>query len=186
MSHKHGGLSSSGMMEAQPTLRKIGLKIGESFFDAGCGDGFFTIPAADMVGSSGKVFSVDIWDEGIQVLNRELRSKGITNVFTSIADLTLAVPIDDEGIDVCLLSNILHGFVANKEVNSVFSEITRVLKPGARLAIIEFKKMESHGPPLEVRLTPFDVDRLVTPFGFQKATVSDVGPFHYLITFIKR
>ena len=67
----------------------------------------------------------------------------------------------------------------------MFSEITRVLKPGGRLAIIEFKKMESHGPPLEVRLTPFDVDRIVTPFGFQKATVTDVGPFHYLITFIK-
>ena len=89
MSHQHEGRSSSGMMEAQPTLRKIGLKSGESFFDAGCGDGFFTIPAAEMVGSSGKVFAVDIWDEGIQNLNRELRSKVITNVFTSIADLKL-------------------------------------------------------------------------------------------------
>jgi ubiquinone/menaquinone biosynthesis C-methylase UbiE len=173
------------MMEAEPILRKIGLKSGECFFDAGCGDGFFTIPAAKMVGSAGKIFAVDVWEEGIQGLNNKLHSSGITNVFTSIADLTLAVPIDDDGVDVCLLSNILHGFVANNEIEAVFSEIRRVLKAGGRLAVIEFKKMESHGPPIEIRLTPFDVDRIISPFGFQKAMVSDVGPLHYLITFIR-
>jgi ubiquinone/menaquinone biosynthesis C-methylase UbiE len=184
-SHQHGGMTSEGMIDAEQALQKMDLKSAEWFFDAGCGDGHFTIPAAEMVGDSGKVFAVDVWEDGIKSLNQKLQSKGIANVFTSISDLTLAVPIDDNCIDVCLISNLMHGFAANDEIDAAFGEITRVLKPGGRLAIIEFKKTGSHGPPPEIRLAPEDVEREVTPFGFRRAKVADAGPMHYLITFLK-
>ncbi len=62
------------------------------------------------------------------------------------------------------------------------NEIARVLKPGGRLCIIEFKKVEDGpGPPLSVRLSPEETEEVVAPLGFVKDRVTDVGPFHYLI-----
>lgn len=41
------------------------------------------------------------------------------------------------------------------------------------------------GPSIEVRLTPEEVERLVSSHGYVKRTLSGVGPFNYLITFKK-
>ena len=41
-------------------LDGIGLHPGMTFIDIGCGQGFFTIPAAKIVGDSGKVYASDI------------------------------------------------------------------------------------------------------------------------------
>jgi len=44
------------------------LKSGLTFMDLGCGPGFFALPAARMVGKSGKVYGVDINPGSIQEL----------------------------------------------------------------------------------------------------------------------
>lgn len=45
--------------EPEPILRKIGMGPGMTFADIGCGDGFFSLPAARMAGGDGRVFGVD-------------------------------------------------------------------------------------------------------------------------------
>ena len=40
-------------------LREIGLETGMTFLDIGCGNGFFTLPAARMVGPAGQVYGLD-------------------------------------------------------------------------------------------------------------------------------
>lgn len=51
-------------------------------------------------------------------------------------------------------------------------------------AIIEFNKVERPpGPPIHIRLTPEDVERLVTQHGFRNEWVIEVGPHNYLIAF---
>ena len=42
-------------------LRNIGIKEGMSVLDIGAGPGFFTIPAAKIVGPNGRVFALDIY-----------------------------------------------------------------------------------------------------------------------------
>ena len=43
------------IMPPDETLVKLGLKENDIFIDIGCGIGYFTIPALDIVGSNGKV-----------------------------------------------------------------------------------------------------------------------------------
>jgi len=65
----------------------------------------------------------------------------------------------------------------------VITEIARVLRPGGRLCIVEFKKVEDGpGPPLSVRLSPEETEKIITPFGFVRDQITEIGPFHYLLT----
>jgi predicted methyltransferase len=43
--------------DPEAILTEIGLKAGMTFLDIGCGDGFFALPAAEMVGQNGKIFA---------------------------------------------------------------------------------------------------------------------------------
>ena len=49
-----------GLENPEKILLQIGLNTGMTFVDIGCGYGFFSIPAAEIVGPSGKVICIDI------------------------------------------------------------------------------------------------------------------------------
>jgi len=53
-------------------LEEIGLMGQMTFADFGCGAGYFTIPAAKMVGDHGKVYAVDILKEVFPVYTHQL------------------------------------------------------------------------------------------------------------------
>jgi ubiquinone/menaquinone biosynthesis C-methylase UbiE len=83
--------------------------------------------------------------------------------------------------------NVLHGFVLNGEVSDVMREIARVTKRHGSLVIVDFKKVETvAGPPVSQRLSPADVEEIVSDYGFMADKFDDVGPYSYLCNFIKR
>ena len=63
--HEHKGRSSRDMLDAMKILNDIGLKSGDKFLDAGCGDGYFSIAAAEIVGLGGRVYAFDVDGDGI-------------------------------------------------------------------------------------------------------------------------
>jgi ubiquinone/menaquinone biosynthesis C-methylase UbiE len=184
--HHHAGKSSRFFMEAEPVLDLLGISKGSTFLDAGCGDGFFTIAASSFVGAEGKIFAVDIFDEALDALRAELKDRKIGNVEVIKANLTKELPVEEGSVDFCLMANLLHGFVENREEEEVFRSLNRVLKKGGALAVVEFKKVESHGPPLEVRLTPEETEAVVEMFDYKRRLKRDVGEFHYAMRFIKK
>ena len=46
--------------DAPAILSQIGLRPGDTLADIGSGDGYFSIPAARMVGKTGKVYALDV------------------------------------------------------------------------------------------------------------------------------
>ncbi len=88
----------------------------------------------------------------------------------------------DGKIDVCFMATVLHDLLRDDSGEKVLHEINRVLKPGGRLSIIEFKKVEDGpGPPQGVRLSPEETEKVVVPFGFTKDRLIELGPFHYML-----
>ncbi len=185
--HLHFGKSSRDILNPEKVLREIGLKKGNTFLDAGCGEGHFSIAASEIVGDEGRIYAVDIYGESIVTLKKEISKKNISNIEALTADITSNIPVESGSIDVCLMANMLHGFVANKEVEDSLREITRVLKAGGTLAVIDFKKISNTpGPPLSIRMTPEEVEAVITRYDCKKEQVIEVGPYHYAVVFSKR
>ena len=185
--HEHHGRSSKGFLDSEKILKDIGIKEGDRFLDLGSGEGYFSIAAAQAVGKDGIVYAFDADQDSISRLHREIAEKKLANIKASVVDITKELPLPDESINLAFMSNVLHGLVANSEVDSTFKEIARVTAYNGRLAVIEFKKQESpHGPPLSIRLNPEDVETLAMAYGFLKESIQEAGPYHYVILLRKR
>lgn len=65
-------------------LNRIGLKSGFTFLDVGCGDGFFALPAAHIVGGNGKVYGLDKDDNAIDRLIKRAEKKGLDNIVLKV------------------------------------------------------------------------------------------------------
>jgi ubiquinone/menaquinone biosynthesis C-methylase UbiE len=108
-----------------------GMKKGDTVLDLGCGAGNDVFVARAKVGDEGKVIGVDMTSEMIDKANRNKEKLGLKNVEFRLGEIE-QLPINKEVIDV-VISNCVLNLVPNKE--AAFSEIYRVLKPGAHFCI---------------------------------------------------
>ena len=184
---EHHGKTSRGFLDSGKILNAIDIKEGDRFLDLGSGEGYFSIAASQAVGKAGIVYAYDTDEAAIARLRKEQAEKSITNIVSSVADITKKLPLDNESISLAFMSNVLHGLVANGKADSTFKEISRVTTYNGRMAVVEFKKQYSpNGPPLSIRLSPDEVEALVRGYGFSKESIHEVGPYHYAIMFRKR
>ncbi len=184
--HVHHGKSTRDILNADKVLYTTGLKNGDVFLDAGCGDGFISIAASPLVGEEGKIYAIDLYSKSIELVKLDVQKKGIKNLEVIVADLTSEIPLSDDSIDLCVMANLLHGFVENNEVNDVLSEIGRVIKQGGVFAVVEFKKIKGiPGPPFDVRLNPQEVEAILIKYGFNVTETIEVGEYHYLVNAVK-
>ena len=85
---------------------------------------------------------------------------------------------------LCLMSTVLHDFEEADQTDAVLKQVKPLLKPNGCLAVIEFKKVEGPpGPPIKIRLSENDVNKIVTEYNFKKIKTIDVGDFNYMMTF---
>jgi ubiquinone/menaquinone biosynthesis C-methylase UbiE len=180
--HEHGGKSSRGILNAVKVIDAIDPVEGSIFLDVGCGEGHFSFAAAEKVGRKGKVYALDMDEEGLASLRDTVREKGIENIEVISGDATEKIPLDGHIVDICFMANVLHGFVANSVLEPVISEILRIMKPAGSLAVVEFKKgFGVPGPPRSVRLSPEETEKVLIQYGFEKERVLNVGLFNYMI-----
>jgi len=184
--HVHHSKSTKDILSADKVLSAAGLKSGDVFLDAGCGDGYISIAASPLVEGEGKVYAIDVYPESIEIVKKDVQKKGIKNLEAIIADLTSEIPLIDDSVDLCVMANVLHGFVENGELDKVLPEIKRVIKLGGIFSVVEFKKIEGlQGPPFEVRLNPQDVENVLIKYGFEVTETVEVGKYHYLVNAVK-
>jgi len=107
-----------------------GAKKGDIILDYGCGIGFNTIPAAEIVGEEGTVYALDIHPLAIKSVEKQIRKKGLKNVKTILSDLNTGLP--DESVDIVLLYNVLP-MVKNRP--ALIKELYRVLKARGALSV---------------------------------------------------
>jgi len=112
-------------------LNSAGLKPGQKVLEVGCGPGFFTIPAAKIVGEEGKVYALDVNPVAVETVRRKIEEKGLKNVEVMLADAS-ETGLADESIDVAFLFGVIH---ALDNIDTVMWEMHRVLKVKGVLSI---------------------------------------------------
>jgi ubiquinone/menaquinone biosynthesis C-methylase UbiE len=179
------GKSSYDLIDPGILWAALNLPQGITFLDLGCGQGNYSLAAADRIGPNGVVYAVDLWEEGIAALKARAAREGWTTL-KPLAAPAGQIPMESSGVDVALLATVLHDLVEAGTATGALAEVSRVIKPGGQLAIVEFDKIDGPpGPPRHIRLDPAEVEALVAPYGFARQQTVSLGPYNYLMTFSK-
>jgi len=123
------------MQHPEELLRPY-LWSGMTILEPGPGMGFFTVPAAQMIGETGRVIAVDIQAKMLASLRRRAAKAGVANrVGTRLAKPD-SLGIDDlkSAVDLVLAIAVVHE-MPSAEV--LFREAAAALKPGGRMLLIE-------------------------------------------------
>jgi ubiquinone/menaquinone biosynthesis C-methylase UbiE len=177
MAHKHEGKSSESLLDKTVILEGLSIKPHQHIIDAGCGNGYMAKEFSKLLRNTGKVYALDPDTQAIKQLKNEVYS---TNIEPLEADITKTTPIKASSVDLLYLSTVFHGF-SQDQIAGFQKEAARVLKPGAKLVIIEIKKeVTSFGPPMEIRFSPEELKRTLF---FTPKTLIDVGAYFFMLIF---
>jgi protein-L-isoaspartate O-methyltransferase len=126
-------VSARGSINDAPRLLAAsGMDIGQTVLEIGCGSGYFTLPAARILGPTGRLVSVDLHPAAVEETQKKVTEAGLDNVVVQREDAihtTLASGI----FDVILVYGVLPApFISTIEISR---EMYRLLKPDGIYAI---------------------------------------------------
>ena len=181
---KGAGKSSFQLIDTQILEQMLPIHKGSVILDLACGKGLYSLFLSQLSGPSGLVYAVDLWEEGVEILEQDALKKEAANILTIKADATREIDIEAHSLDLCLMATVLHDFKEMNADQTVLKQVLNLLIPGGCLAVIEFKKMDGPpGPPAHIRLSQEETEKLVTGLGFKKINTTEIGDYNYLTTF---
>jgi SAM-dependent methyltransferase len=145
--------------------------------DIGAGTGYFAVRFAHML-PKGRVYGVDVEPEMVKYLAERAKKEGLANL-TSLAgapgDPRLPAPVD-----LVILVDVYH-HIDSRE--NYFRELRASLKPGGRIAIIDFRLDSPAGPPKNARIAPDRVKAELKQAGYALSEEHAFLPNQYFLIF---
>ena len=173
------------MEEERPdrVLAALELKPGMTVADIGAGSGYYSWRMAERVGARGAVYAVDVQPEMLALLQQQMSQRGAANV-KPLLGTTADLRLPTGALDLALMVDVYHELEFPYEM---LASIARALKPGGRLAFVEFRGNDPEVPirPLHT-MTEAQVRKEVAlhPLEWQK-TVSNL-PWQQVIVFRRK
>ena len=120
------------LMNPAKTLRGAGIEPGQTVLEVGCGTGFFTISAAELIGDQGRLVAMDALSDYTNRVSKKVQSAGLKNVRVVKRD-ALDTGLDAASIDKVLLFGVIpFPFLP---LNRLLPEMHRVIKPEGSLSV---------------------------------------------------
>ena len=116
-------------------------KAGTVVADIGAGDGTYSFETAKIVGASGRVYATEIDEAKLKELRENIAKRRITNV-TVVEGSADDTKLPSDCCDAIFLRHVYHHITQPEAFDK---NLLRSLKPGARLAIIDFPPNNSYG-----------------------------------------
>jgi len=158
-------------------IQALALKPDAVIADIGSGTGYFSMRFANMT-PKGRVYGVDIEPDMVKYLTERAKREGLKNV-TAVA----GAPDDPrlpEKADLIILVDVYH-HVGDRE--RYFRNLQKSLKPGGRIAIIDFRMDSPEGPPKSARIAPDRVKDELKRAGYALAREHTFLPNQYFLVF---
>ena len=160
-------------------LIESGLKSNDIMVDIGAAIGYFSLPAAEIVGNNGMVIAVDTCPELLEELESRLLNANLTNIRT-VQSQEYDFMVNEATSDFVLMAFVLHEI----EDKILFLEnAKKIMKQKSKLVIIEWdKKITDQGPPVTDRLDKSEVTNLLKQLNFNNIRHIEYNDYFYFIT----
>jgi ubiquinone/menaquinone biosynthesis C-methylase UbiE len=162
---------------------------GSRVVDLCCGDGWFTLPLAQL---AREVIAIDLDAHMLQLTGQRLAVAGVSNSELIEGDAYDIAKLVTEPADVVLIANTFHG-VTDK--TRLAREVARVLVKGGRFVVVNWHRRpredttvlgKPRGPATDMRMETADIVATVEPSGFSLTQVVELPPYHYVAEFKKK
>lgn len=161
-------------------LANLGVKRGMTICDMGCGNGFYTLQLAKMVGENGKVYGVDIQPEMLVLLQQRATAENVAHIEPILG--TLTNPKLPKGkMDLILLVDVYHEF-SNPE--QMLAAMREALAPDGVCALVEFRAEDPNVPiKPEHKMTKAQIMKEWPANGFKLVKEFEGLPWQHLVFF---
>jgi SAM-dependent methyltransferase len=168
--------------EPAKLLASLEVQDGQTVCDLGCGNGFYTLQLAELVGPRGRVLAIDIQPEMLQMLADRAEARGVPNV------VPIEGAVDDprlpEGaVDLVLLVDVYHEFSHPPEM---LAAIRKSLRPKGRITLVEFRAEDPDVPikPLH-KMTQAQCLKEFVANGYKPVGQFDELPWQHVLFFAR-
>jgi len=158
-------------------IQALALKPDAIVADIGAGTGYFSVRFAHMV-PKGRVYGVDTEAAMVKHLSDRAKKAGLGNL-NAIAGAP-DNPRLPEKADLIIFVDVYH-HVEDRE--RYFRNLQKSLKPGGRLAVIDFRMDSPVGPPQSARMEPNHVKAEMKRAGYALAQEHAFLPNQYFLVF---
>jgi len=116
-------------------LASMGIEPGMTICDMGCGNGFYSLKMARLVGPRGRILAVDVQPEMLAMLRQRAENEGIENI-TPILGSLHSPRVPPRSADLILLVDVYHEF---SHPQRMLAAMHAALKPQGRIVLVEYR-----------------------------------------------
>ena len=163
----------------ETNINELGVHEGMTIADFGAGTGAYSIPLAERVGGSGRVYAIEVQKEFLTNIKETAASRGFKNIELIWGDIERfgGTKIKDESVDAVIVSNVL--FQAEDKAG-LLRETKRILKIGGKLLLVDWKDSFNNLGPVKDAVVPVTIAQdLCEKEGFVLRKAFDAGEHHY-------
>ena len=159
-------------------LANLDVRPGMTVCDMGCGNGFYSLKLAKMVGQQGQVLGVDIQPEMLVLLRQRAEKSGIENISPILGSMH-DPRLPQKTVDMVLLVDVYHEFSHPQHMLAV---MRRSLKEDGTIVLLEYRGEDPDVPikPLH-KMTRKQVDLEMRANGFKLVKSFDDLPWQHML-----
>jgi ubiquinone/menaquinone biosynthesis C-methylase UbiE len=140
---------------SEKTLKRLGVKKGQILLDFGAGMGYYSLPAAKIVGKTGRVYTIDKDKGCLKKIEKIAPKEGFNNIEVVNTKAEIFISLKDAIIDVVLLYDVLHShYFTSREKLKLLKEIYRISKPDALISVYP-KHMDLKEIKMDMKMANF-------------------------------
>lgn len=161
-------------------LANLGIRPGMTVCDLGCGNGFYSLPLARLVGPTGRVLAVDVQPQMLKMLEEREAAARINNIDT-ILGMRHDPKLPGAAVDLVLLVDVYHEF---SHPEQMLAAMRRALKPDGLIALVEFRAEDPDVPVRpEHKMSKAQILKEFPANGFRLVKEFDRLPWQHLMFF---